>query len=237
MLEILFEDAHFLVVNKPAGLLTQGRPGGETTLEVAVRSHLNPEVPTQTYLGTVHRLDRPVSGVVLWAKNPRAARRLAGQFESREAKKEYLAVVSNTVAPILRGVWEDWLCEEDTGVGVVQVCLRGTPRSRRAVTRCALEEAVSLPEGTSLLRLFPETGRTHQLRVQTGARGFPILGDSAYGSKFGFPIGIALHARTLTIRHPITEQWMTFMAPVPGAWQAAGIALVGDSEQECGINR
>jgi 23S rRNA pseudouridine1911/1915/1917 synthase len=218
MLDILFEDAHFLAVNKPAGLLTQGRRAGDPTLEAAVRQHLAPEDPEGVYLGTVHRLDRPVSGVVIWAKNVRAARRIAEQFASRETIKEYRAIVSGEPDPA-RGVWQDWLYEGDTGLGVVQICLPGAPRARRAVTRFEREDHGSSSDGLSRLILWPETGRTHQLRVQAGSRGFPILGDAAYGSRVGFPEGIALHARRLTIRHPIEERPVTFEAPFPTSWE------------------
>jgi 23S rRNA pseudouridine1911/1915/1917 synthase len=223
-LVILFEDAHLLAVAKPAGVLTQGRPGGEPALEAAVRRHLDPEAPGACYLGTVHRLDRPVSGVVVWAKTPKAARRLAEQFAGREAQKQYWAVVAGTPAAG-EGVWDDWLCVEDTGAGVVQVCSRLAPRARRAVTRYRWAEARLLPPGAAWLRLWPETGRTHQLRVQAASRGLPIRGDGAYGSKEPFPRGIALHGRSLTIRHPILRHSLTFEAPVPGHWAEAGIKV------------
>ena len=221
MVPILHEDPHLLVVNKPAGLLTQGRVGGEPSLETRVRAYLAPDDPASVYLGTVHRLDRPVSGVVLWAKTAKAARRLADQFSKREARKEYRAIVAGRPTAD-RGGWEDWLCEEDTGLGRVQVCLAGTPRARRAFTRFELDPGPdrTLPEGTSGLRLFPETGRTHQLRVQAASRGMPILGDSLYGSDRAFPEGIALHARSLEIAHPISDLRMTFRAPLPEAWDA-----------------
>src|SRR5690349_21749918 len=191
MLTILFEDAHCLAVAKPAGLLTQGVPRGEPTLEAAVRRHLRPDDPASAYLGTVHRLDRPVSGVVLWAKTPKAARRLAEQFGSRQAHKQYWAIVEGRPGAA-RGLWDDWLClDAATGLGGSQVCAPGRPRARRAVTRFALGEAEGLPPGCSWLRLWPETGRTHQLRVQAAHRGLPVLGDRLYGSAGAFPLGIA----------------------------------------------
>jgi 23S rRNA pseudouridine1911/1915/1917 synthase len=224
MLEILFEDPHLLAISKPGGLLTQGLAGGEPTLEAAVRAHLRPDEPAAAYLGTVHRLDRPVSGVILWAKTPRAARRLASQFAGREARKEYWAVVAGRPRDP-EGTWEDWLCAEDTGLGAAQVCRPGTPRARRALTRYRREDLGRWPAGCSWLRLWPETGRTHQLRVQAAARGLPILGDRAYGSAAPFPAGIALHARSLTIRHPVLDRPITFEAPTPASWEEAGIAL------------
>ncbi len=216
MIDVLYEDPHILAVNKPAGLATTGRIGSGTSLAQAVGRHLGADGASSPFVGTVHRLDKPVSGVVLWAKNERAARRLSRQFADRETTKDYVALVSGRVAPD-RGEWVDWLYEADAGLGVVQVCKAGAPRARRAVARYEVE--LEWPSGDSRLILTPETGRTHQLRVQAGSRGHPILGDAAYGSTRPFPDGIALHARSLTIAHPITGEAMTFTAPFPIAWE------------------
>src|SRR5262245_64047846 len=130
-LAILHEDEHCLAVDKPAGMLTQGTRAGELSLEMAVRHYLAPDAPASVYVGTVHRLDRPVSGVVLWAKTPKAARRLSQQFAHRRARKQYWAIVAGR-PPVAEGVWEDWLCLDDTGLGRVQICAPGTPRAQRA---------------------------------------------------------------------------------------------------------
>lgn len=224
-LVVLFEDPHCLAVVKPAGLLTQGIAAGEPTLETAVRRHLNPGAPESVYLGTVHRLDRPVSGVVVWARTPRAARRLADQFARRAARKEYWAVVERGVPETVRDeVWEDWLAPAGPR-GTVGRTNPDAPGARRAVTRVGWTSGARLPAGTAWLRLWPETGRTHQLRAQAACRGCPILGDTAYGSARPFPRGIALHARALTVRHPILRTPLTWVAPLPEAWVAAGIVL------------
>ena len=118
---ILFEDAHLLAVGKPAGLLTQGIDAGEPTLETVVRRHLARGAGDSAYVGTVHRLDRPVSGVVVWAKTPKAARRLADQFARREVGKLYWAIVEGDAAAIgPGGIWDDWLAPVDAS-GVVRV--------------------------------------------------------------------------------------------------------------------
>jgi 23S rRNA pseudouridine1911/1915/1917 synthase len=226
-LVVLFEDAHCLAVVKPAGLLTQGTAAGEPTLEAAVRRYLSPGAPDAPYLGTVHRLDRPASGVVVWARTPKAARRLADQFARRAARKEYWAIVEGDVPPSgpdRDEVWDDWLAPADAA-GVVRAVAPGTPRARRALTRVRHGSAARLPAATSWLRLWPETGRTHQLRAQAAARGRPILGDLAYGATRPFPRGIALHARALTLRHPILQTPLTWVAPLPESWDAAGITL------------
>ena len=227
---ILFEDAHLLAVDKPAGLLTQGFAGGEPTLERVVRAYLAADAgdPASIYLGTVHRLDRPVSGVILWAKTPKAARRLADGFARREASKEYWAIVEGR-PDLDRGLWRDHLCPDETAPGrSAQVCRPGAPRARLAVTRFALAEAGALPEGASWLKLWPETGRTHQLRVQSSARGLPILGDRPYGSTRHFPEGIALHAAALRVRHPVSDVLLAFEAQPPPAWAEAGCRVGGD---------
>lgn len=222
MLDVLHEDAHCLAVNKPAGVPVQGRSPNEESLEAAVRRHLAPGEPLSAFVGIVHRLDRPVSGVVLWAKTVKAARRLAEQFAARGVVKEYRAVVSPVFGPDA-GRWEDFLYEGDTGLGRVQVCHPGTPRARRAETRFRREAGWILPGGCSALTLWPETGRTHQLRVQSGSRGHPIVGDALYGSTRGFPSGIALHAARLTVDHPTTAERWTIEAPPPASWAEAGI--------------
>jgi 23S rRNA pseudouridine1911/1915/1917 synthase len=228
-LAVLFEDPHCLAVVKPAGLLTQGTAAGEPTLEASVRHYLCPDAPQRPYLGTVHRLDRPVSGVVVWAKTPKAARRLADQFARRAVGKEYWAIVAGGAgAPASDRdeveVWDDWLARADA-TGVVRATTPAAPGARRAITRVRCASVAGQPVATSWLRLWPETGRTHQLRAQAACRGRPILGDVAYGSTRPFPSGIALHARALTVRHPVLQLPMTWVAPLPGAWGAAGIVL------------
>jgi 23S rRNA pseudouridine1911/1915/1917 synthase len=234
-LAILFEDPHCLVVVKPAGLLTQASATAaeEPTLEAAVRRYLNPGAPQSPYLGTVHRLDRPVSGVVLWAKTPKAARRLAEQFAAHTAAKEYWAVVEGQRPELDTKddhdeIWDDWLLPVDP-TGTVRVAAPGTASARHALTRVrwmsvsVSEPVLQLPR--SWLRLWPQTGRTHQLRAQAASRDRPIVGDRTYGAAQPFPSGIALHARALTVRHPVLKTSMTWVASLPAAWREAGIAV------------
>ena len=115
-LKILYEDEHLLAVSKPAGLSTQAPPIAGTTLETLVRTHFGGGDPLSAFAGTVHRLDRPVSGIVLWAKTSRDAHLLSRQFEKRTVTKEYWAVVDGQNVPD-SGLWEDWLVREDTGLG------------------------------------------------------------------------------------------------------------------------
>jgi 23S rRNA pseudouridine1911/1915/1917 synthase len=232
-LVVLFEDEHCLAVVKPPGQFTQGSwaPPDEITLETAVRQYLDPGDPACVYLGIVHRLDRPTSGLLIWAKTSKAARRLSSQFERRRVVKEYWAVVESRGPATGRDrpleTWTDWLTHADTK-GVVSIAPAHSAGAREAVTRVSFEKTGSLPFGFTWLRLWPQTGRTHQLRVQAATRGMPIVGDVAYGAATNPSViapGIALHARSLTLKHPITGIELTLVAPLPSAWAEAGIRL------------
>jgi 23S rRNA pseudouridine1911/1915/1917 synthase len=250
-LVILFEDCDCLAVAKPAGQFTQGRwaPPGEMTLEAAIRRHLDPAEPESVYLGIVHRLDRPTSGVLLWAKTSKAARRLSAQFEKRQAIKEYWAIVGpgrsgpgflgdagpDRVGPgdEFEETWSDWLTHPSE-TGLAHLVAPETERSRQAVTLVRRGVAEAVPDGCTWLRLWPKTGRTHQLRAQAAARGMPILGDAEYGSvsAFGAPHTIALHARSLQVRHPVLQTPLILVAPLPLDWHPFGLpvtsGLVGE---------
>jgi 23S rRNA pseudouridine1911/1915/1917 synthase len=231
-LSVLHEDSHCLALVKPPGQFTQGSwaPPGEETLETAVRQYLDPTNPASVYLGIVHRLDRPTSGVLIWAKTPKAARRLSSQFERRKVVKEYWAVVelANPSAGPRAGdeTWIDWLTRADSE-GIVSAVEPRAAGAREAITRVRFQAAGSVPAGYAWLRLWPETGRTHQLRVQAARRGMPIVGDTIYGSSLPSPSppGIALHARALALSHPVTGGAMRLVAPLPETWAQSGIVL------------
>jgi len=224
---ILFDDKDCLAVAKPAPLLTQGPPG-IPTLESQVKEYIKEKYhkPGNVYLGIPHRLDRPVSGVVLFARNSKAAQRLAEQFEHRQVTKVYWGLVEGAVEPA-EGVWRDWLrkIKEEARSEIVA---EGTEDARLA--EMAYRRLKRTPEG-DMLEFLPQTGRMHQIRLQTAARGWPIRGDVLYGSKLPFgPDGplprdriIALHARSLTFLHPIRYEAITVTAPLPAEWQKLGL--------------
>ena len=227
-LTILYEDNHCLAVAKPAPLLTQGVPPGVPTLEAMVKAYLKERYhkPGKVYLGIPHRLDRPVSGVVVFARNTKAARRLAEQFSQRQVRKVYWAVVepsADGALPPEEGVWQDWLLKIKDEARTERVAPE-TPGARRAVLRFRRLSASA--DGT-LLEIEPETGRMHQIRVQAAARGWPVRGDFLYGARlaFGTPAElpreriIALHARSLTFLHPIRYEPLTVTAPAPEVWR------------------
>ena len=224
MLTILYEDNHCLAVAKPAPLLTQGVPAGIPTLEAQVKAYLKERYhkPGNVYLGIPHRLDRPVSGVVLFARNTKAARRLAEQFQQRQVTKTYWAAVEGAVEPP-EGRWEDWLLKIAAEARAERVAA-DTPGARHALLHYRRLGAAA---GGTLLEVQPETGRMHQIRVQAAVHGWPVRGDVLYGSRlpFGPPAAlprdrvIALHARSLTFLHPIRFEPLTVTAPLPEAWQ------------------
>lgn len=222
-MEILFEDNHCLAIAKPAPLLTQAPPG-IPSLEADVRAYLKERYhkPGHVYLGIPHRLDRPVSGVVLFARNTKAARRLHEQFQARQVAKVYWALVVGTVAPA-EGTWEDYLRKLQAEARS-EVVAADTPGARQATLRY---RSLHTGGGTSLLEIEPLTGRMHQIRLQAAHRGWPVLGDVLYGSTrpFGPPADlprdrvIALHGRRLTFLHPIRYEPITVTAPLPASWQ------------------
>ncbi len=211
-----------MCVAKPSGLLTQGVVGGELTLEDEVRGHLSRGEPGRSvYLATVHRLDRPVSGVVLWAKTPKAARRLADQFAQRVVKKTYWSLVESHVPTTSWARWDDWLSPVGSD-GVARCVGSGLPDTKQAITEAqVIRTCRGLPEKTLLVILAPQTGRTHQLRAQAASHIGPILGDVAYGSTLAWAHGeIALHARQLEVEHPILRTPLVVIAPLPERWPA-----------------
>ena len=223
--DILFEDADCLVVAKPGGMLTQA-PLGIDSLEYRVKRLLSAREgsPNPVYLGVPHRLDRPVSGVIVFAKNVKAARKISKQFEDRWIEKTYWALVEGEVLPH-EGTWTDHL-KKIYGEPRSVVVGEDDPDGRSAILHYRVLER--LP-GRTLLEINLETGRTHQVRVQCASRGHPLLGDEMYGSQARFgPWSedererlIALHARSLKFRHPTTRADLTFVAPLPLTWREA----------------
>lgn len=225
-LEILYEDGPCLVVNKEAGVLTQA-PRGIDSMEVRVRDYYRskegkPE-DANIYLGTVHRMDRPTTGALMFARHVRAAQRLSAQFSNRTVSKIYWAFVEGHVAPD-EGTWTDYLHKRH-GIPQPEVVTAEHPAAKLAILHYRV--LWHSPMG-SWLEIGLETGRTHQIRIQAKSRGYVVVGDADYGSTipFGEPKedprerGIALHARFLGFRHPMTSDSVAVTAPLPEAWGA-----------------
>lgn len=220
-----------MVLNKPAGLLTQGVPNAQISLESLVKQYLKEkyEKPGNVYLGVPHRLDRPVSGIVIFARNSKAANRLAEQFRDRSIRKTYLAVTQSVPTPT-EGTLRDWLLK-DAAAAHVSVVAPGTEGSKEAVLDY---EVIAVKGGRALVQIALHTGRMHQIRVQFASRGWPIEGDRQYGATLTAdaaqaynpqtsPIG--LHAWRLNLKHPVRYDEIRLEAPLPGHWSDFGFVL------------
>jgi 23S rRNA pseudouridine1911/1915/1917 synthase len=215
-LDILYEDNHCLAVVKPSGRVSTHFQGKEETLDRAVKQYLKEKYqkPGNVFLGIVHRLDRPVSGVLLFARTSKAAARLAEQFRQGSIEKIYWAVVEGELVRSA-GTLEDWLRKNRQAHRVEVV----EPRSRGAHLALLHYQQRAQHKGLSWLEIRPQTGRTHQLRVQLAHHGHPIYGDAKYGSIHTFDRAIALHARSLTFLHPIRYEPITLTAELPRPWR------------------
>ncbi len=215
-LEILFEDNHCVAVLKPAGCLSAHYQGDDETLDRAVKAYLKEKYhkPGNVFLGVVHRLDRPVSGVLLFARTSKAAARLSEQFREGSIEKVYWAIVEGEVHRTA-GTLEDWLLRdrEARRVEIVE------PRSEGARQALLHYQKRGAHGQLTWLEVRPQTGRTHQLRVQLAHHGYPIYGDAKYGAVHTFSPGIALHARSLTFLHPVRFEPVTLTAEVPRHWR------------------
>lgn len=217
LLDILYEDNHVIAINKPVGWPSAHFDGQEETLDRLVKSYLKEKYqkPGNVFLGVVHRLDKPVSGVLLFARTSKGAARLSEQFRENMVEKVYWAVVTGGADLPEAGTMEDWL-RKDTTRGVVEVVPPGSFEAKQALLHY---HRLSSLHGLSLLDIRPQTGRTHQLRVQLASRGLSIYGDSKYGSNQRFGQGIALHARQITFLHPISKLPITLQAEIPQNWR------------------
>ena len=207
-ISVLFEDAHIIVVEKPPFLVCESTAKKDGLADLL-------EEQTGGYIGTVHRLDRGVGGVMVYAKTPTAAAKLSAAVQARELKKEYLAVVRGNLEPE-KGEMRDLLFHDrrQNKTFVVE-------RQRAGVKEALLEydtvERLTTARGEecSLVHVLLHTGRTHQIRVQFASRGHTLLGDGKYGAR-GDNRQIALFATRLAFSHPITRKKMEFEV----AWEA-----------------
>ncbi|MBY0586267.1 RNA pseudouridine synthase [bacterium] len=232
--EILIDDKPLLAINKPAGLLTQGPPPVERTLERLVKEERRRQQNKtgNVYLGIPHRLDRAVTGAIVFATNSKGAARLAEIFRDRRVQKTYWAILEQKPQPEA-GELIDGLLKLDE-VAFVEVVPLGTPGSKEAKLSYQTKQAVP---GGWLVEIHPETGRFHQIRAQLGCRGWSVFGDLLYGAKQSLsadetgwiddgstsPVTpIALHSRQLVLPHPVRFDDITIQAPAPRYWHERG---------------
>jgi 23S rRNA pseudouridine1911/1915/1917 synthase len=227
-LDILYEDNHCLAVAKPSGMTCAHFQGEEQTLDRIVKEYLKDKYkkPGNVFLGIVHRLDRSVSGVLLFARTSKAAARISEQFREGTVEKVYWAIVEGVVQRDA-GSLEDWLRKNpDTRrVDVVE------PRTAGARQALLHYQRRGVQSDLTWLEIRPQTGRTHQLRVQLAHHGHPIYGDARYGSTFTFGNAIALHARSLTFLHPVRYEPITLKADLPGEWHERFQSIMSEASE------
>ena len=220
-MKVLYEDNHIIVVNKQSGEIVQGDKTGDTPLSDIVKAYLKEKYnkPGNVFLGVVHRLDRPVSGVVLFAKTSKALPRLNKLFaEHEKVKKTYWAIVANK-PPQESGTLTHWLTRNEK-TNTAKAYDREVPSSKKAVLDYRL---IAASERYFLLEVQLHTGRHHQIRCQLAKMGCPIKGDLKYGAPRSNPDGsICLHARHLELEHPVSHENISITAPVPqdALWRA-----------------
>lgn len=216
---VIYEDNHILVVNKAAGLLVQGDQTGDESLLDIAKQYIKDKYqkPGDVFLGLVHRLDRPTTGVIVLARTSKALTRLNQQFKDRIPKKVYRAVVSGT--PEQNARLEHYL-KKNSSQNKSFHYPKTTPNAKLAILRYHHVESL---QSYHVLEIELETGRHHQIRAQLAAVGLHIKGDVKYGAKRPNPNGsIHLHARSLLFVHPTKKEEMKFIAPYPDdvLWKA-----------------
>ncbi|SFM96478.1 RluA family pseudouridine synthase [Thermodesulforhabdus norvegica] len=211
---LLYLDNHIVAVYKPSGLTVQGASTSEASLLRLVKLWIKIrfQKPGNVYAGLVHRLDKPVAGVCIFAKTSKAAARLSAQFRERMISKEYIAVVEGIPARRSGSLKDHIRWNEKLE--------RAEVVSKEEGKEAILEyEVIDTHKGMALLRIIPVTGRRHQIRVQLAARGLTIAGDRLYGSTRNFPTGaVALYARKITFIHPTRREPISIEGPEPEGW-------------------
>ena len=213
MLSILYEDNHLLVINKNAGTLVQGDETGDKPLVEIGKEYIKEKYkkPSEVFLGVVHRLDRPVSGVVVFARTSKALERMNALFRNKETEKTYWALVANK-PPHQEDRLIHWLVKDEKK--------NKTTAYKKENSQGQLSELsyklISQKAGLYLLEVKPITGRPHQIRVQLASIGCPIVGDLKYGYESpNEDASICLHARQLKFIHPVKKEPVTISAQLP----------------------
>ncbi|MFA5412984.1 MAG: RNA pseudouridine synthase [Patescibacteria group bacterium] len=216
-LNVLYEDNHLIVVEKPAGMLVQGDKTGDPCLMDEVKKYLKEKYkkPGNVFLGLVHRLDRPVGGVVLFAKTSKGASRLSAQFRERAVEKYYYAVVLGKMKEV-NGTIVSFL-KKDENKNIVEVFDREVVGAKQAELFWEVEKAGAK---NTLLKIKLGTGRAHQIRAQLASVGYPVLGDVKYGADEPLPDkSIALFSASLTFLSATGGKSETIELPWPKVWE------------------
>ncbi len=218
-LEILYEDNHLIAINKKASDIVQGDKTGDETLPDRIKAYLKEKYqkPGNVFCGVIHRLDRPTSGVVLFARTSKALERMNKQFRDKETSKTYW-VLTEQLPPEKKGTLRNYL-KKNEKQNKSYVHTASVEGSKEAILHYSV---VTSTDHYHLLEIELETGRHHQIRVQLAAIGCFVKGDVKYGAKRPNKDGsIGLHARKLTFSHPTIAEKIEIVAPVPqdAVWQ------------------
>lgn len=218
-LNIIYEDNHIIVVEKPVNIPSQGDKTGDIDMLTLIKQYIKEKYnkPGDVYLGLVHRLDRPVGGVMVFAKTSKAAARLSEQVRVKDFKKKYLVIVNGKMEKE-KGTLEDYLLKNEKA-NMSRVVKEGTKNSKLASLEYEVLKYNSEID-LSVLKIDLHTGRHHQIRVQLSSRNHSIYGDQKYGGR-GHGKQIALWAYELSILHPITKERMVFkvLPKINGTWK------------------
>ena len=210
---IVYEDNHLIVVNKTASEIVQGDKTGDEPLSERLKSYLKVKYnkPGNVFIGVTHRLDRPVSGLVVFAKTSKALSRLNAMFQTKEVKKTYWAIVT-AAPPQEEGELMHYLVRNEKQ-NKSYAYDRERPESKRAILHYRL---LAHSERYWLLEVDLQTGRHHQIRCQLAKMGCPIKGDLKYGAPRSNPdASICLHARQIRFIHPVSKEMINLTAPLP----------------------
>lgn len=223
--DVLYEDNHLIAINKRGGDIVQIDNSGDKSLEMMINEFLTAKYnkPNGAFVGVIHRLDRPVSGMILFAKTSKGLDRMNKAFHDRKVNKTYFAVVKER-PPHKSGKLTNWLLRDRK-----KMITKAYDREVKNGSYAELDyEVIGQLDGYFLLKINPLTGRTHQIRSQLAFMGCPIVGDN----KYGYPRGslrrtICLHSRSLSFEHPIKEEKMIIEAPLPvdGFWEKFNVLL------------
>lgn len=212
-IEVLYEDNHIIAVNKKPSDIVQGDKTGDTPLSDFVKQYIKEKYnkPGEVFVGTVHRIDRPVSGIVLFAKTSKALSRLNAMFQTKEIQKTYWAVVRNKPQNVSGNLVHYLKKNEAKNMS------KGYEKETAGALRSELDyELICSSDNYYLLEVKPHTGRHHQIRVQLAAIGCPIKGDLKYGfDRSNKDASIHLHARKIEFIHPVKQVPVVIVAPPP----------------------
>jgi 23S rRNA pseudouridine1911/1915/1917 synthase len=222
-IQVLYEDNHLLVLNKPAPLATMGAATGVPTAVTWAADYIKRKYnkPGNVFIGVVSRLDSFVTGVLILARTSKAASRLTEQFRERTSSKKYLVCVEGNVQQPEWNTISLHMLKNDAAHRMVAV----SATNKDAQEARLRFRTLASTSNAALLEVDLLTGRKHQIRLQFSDLGHPIFGDTKYGAKTTFPAGIALHSQSLTVAHPTLGKPMTFVAPLPKSWQSLPAAI------------